>query len=160
MKNNITIDKIDSIKEQLSNNPTYENSDSLYASEIQQLGSSKDIFKIVTDSFSFGYARGYSRGINGGFNITITKSSEIDRDKYIANLLKADLLLSDYVMTDNIKEKESILELLLGYISNINNDSAVFVFNKICDSSESEKEIYIEILTDILSSLKSDISEI
>lgn len=78
----------------------------------------------------------------------------MDRDAIISNILKSDLLLSDYTLTTDPNEKEIFLELLHKYLELLNNSTLNLLYFKICDSSKEEKDIYIEILIDTLSDLK------
>lgn len=75
-------------------------------------------------------------------------------DDLRGNVLKADLLLSDYALATDPEEKDFILKLLGAYIYNLDK-KAIFLYSKICDSCDKEKDLYIEILMDYLSDLNA-----
>lgn len=79
------------------------------------------------------------------------------RDNLISNVLKADLLLSDYTLVTDPEDKEVTLELLGRYIYDMDDNKAVYLYSKICDSSQEEKDLYVEILMDYLEKCKSNI---
>ncbi|MBQ0064470.1 MAG: hypothetical protein KBT48_01805 [Firmicutes bacterium] len=65
-------------------------------------------------------------------------------------LLKADMVLSDYVLSTDQDEKKIIFDLLDQYVSQLDDPAITLYFSKIAGATnESEKEIYIEILTDL-----------
>ncbi len=79
------------------------------------------------------------------------------RDNLIGNVLKVDLLLSDYTLVTDSEDKEVTLELLGRYIYDMDDNKAVYLYSKICDSSQEEKDLYVEILMDYLEKCKSNI---
>ena len=79
------------------------------------------------------------------------------RDNLISNVLKADLLLSDYTLVTNPEDKDTTLELLGRYIYVMDDHKAVYLYSKICDSCQEEKDLYIEILIDHLQKNKSNL---
>lgn len=79
------------------------------------------------------------------------------RDNLISNVLKADLLLSDYTLVTDPEDKETTLELLGRYIYDMDDNKAVYLYAKICDSCQEEKDLYVEILTDHLQKSKSNL---
>ena len=68
---------------------------------------------------------------------------------------KASLLISDYTLTDSIEEKDSFLYLAGKYIQDIGNPEITLMYYKVCDSDIHEKEIYLEILIDLLNNAGS-----
>lgn len=78
-------------------------------------------------------------------------------DDLISNVLKADLLLSDYTLVTDPEDKETTLELLGRYIYDMDDHNAVYLYSKICDSCHEEKDLYIEILMDHLQKSKSNL---
>ena len=72
------------------------------------------------------------------------------------SLEKAYLLYTDYAMSSDPTDKEALLELLSSYIYEINDHKAILMYSKICDSSDSERETYSEILCDILTTMRSE----
>ena len=79
-------------------------------------------------------------------------------DNLISNTLKADLLLSDYALATKQEDKDTILELLGRYIYDLDDNKATFLYSKICDSCISDTDLYVEILMDHLTTIKSNIS--
>lgn len=79
------------------------------------------------------------------------------RDKLISNVLKANLLLSDYTLATDSEDKDTTLELLGRYIYDMDDNKAIYLYSKICDSSQEEKDLYVEILMDYLEKCKSNI---
>ena len=82
------------------------------------------------------------------------------RDNLISNVLKADLLLSDYTLVTDPEDKETTLELLGRYIYDMDDNNAVYLYSKICDSCQEEKDLYVEILTDYLQKSKSNLLDV
>ena len=81
-------------------------------------------------------------------------------DNLIGNVLKADLLLSDYTLVTDPEEKDFLLELLGRYIYDLEDKKVILMYSKICDSDEKEKDIYVEILMDLISEYKSEIKAV
>ena len=73
-------------------------------------------------------------------------------------ILKADLILSDYTLASDPEEKKIYLNLLDRYVAAL-EDPIVSLYFVSMSSSENndEKELYVEILMDILSDLKNSI---
>lgn len=69
---------------------------------------------------------------------------------------KAFLLYTDYTMENNPVDKDALLELLGDYIYKLEDPRATIMYAKICDSSEEDKELYIEILGDILENMSPE----
>ena len=79
------------------------------------------------------------------------------RDDIISNVLKAKLLLSDYTMTDNAEDKDTFLTLIREYLDALEDPKISLVFDRICLSDGREKDLYTEILTDLLSKLETSL---
>lgn len=79
------------------------------------------------------------------------------RDNLIGNVLKANLLLSDYTLVTDPEDKETTLGLLGRYIYDMGDNNAVYLYSKICDSCPEEKDLYVEILMDHLEKQRADI---
>ena len=79
------------------------------------------------------------------------------RDKLISNVLKANLLLSDYALATEPEDKDTTLELLGRYVYDMDDNKAVYLYSKICDSCPEENDLYVEILMDHLAKSKSNI---
>lgn len=77
-------------------------------------------------------------------------------ENYTINLKKAILLLTDYTMTNNAKEKDAFLSLLSNYICELNDPESLVVYYKICDCEEKNLELYIEILQERLYYLEKE----
>lgn len=77
-------------------------------------------------------------------------------DNFISATLKTDLLLSDYTQTEDPREKDSILEIMSRYIHDMDSKVSM-MYSKICDSNEKDKEIYAEILMDLIADCKAEI---
>ena len=78
-------------------------------------------------------------------------------DQFITTVEKAKLLYSDFVQAVSREEKEVFLEILETYIDDLNDSRVSLVYFKVCDSSESEKEMYIEILGDLLERMSENL---
>ena len=75
-------------------------------------------------------------------------------DKF-GSLLKADLILSDYTLLTDAEEKRILLNLLDRYIGEIDDPKISLIFNRMTTTENAnEKDLYIEILTDIFSDFK------
>lgn len=73
----------------------------------------------------------------------------------LGNVLKADLILSDYTLSSDTEEKLLLFNLLDSYIGKIDDPKTTLVFNRMATiENAKEKDLYIEILMDILSDLK------
>lgn len=81
-------------------------------------------------------------------------------DDLIGDILKADLLLSDYTLVDDPEDKETTLELLGRYIYDMGDNNAVYLYSKICDSSPEENDLYVWILMDYLKKQKSEVVDV
>lgn len=81
-------------------------------------------------------------------------------DNFITNVLKTDLLLLDYVQVTGPKEKDAILEIMARYVYDLEDKKVILMYSKICDSDEKEKDIYVEILMDLISEYKSEIKAV
>lgn len=85
------------------------------------------------------------------------KDKQVINDELIGSVLKTERLISDYTLTENNKEKDIFLELTGNYIYKLSRPDMELIYQKICDSSEEEKDLYIEILFDLIDALKSEL---
>lgn len=77
------------------------------------------------------------------------------------DILKADLMLSDYTIATDPEEKKIYLSLLDRYVTRLQEPVITAVFNRLATvNNEHERNIYIEILTDILADYKADNKEV
>ena len=81
-------------------------------------------------------------------------------DNFITNVLKTDLLLLDYVQVTGPKEKDAILEIMARYVYDLEDKKVILMYSKICDSDEREKDIYVEILMDLIAEYKAEIKAV
>lgn len=81
-------------------------------------------------------------------------------DNYISNVLKAELLLTDYTFMTSLTDKNLILEIMSRYIYNLQDNKLDFIYAKICDSMEEERELYVEMLGDLISECKLKLGEV
>lgn len=80
-----------------------------------------------------------------------------ERDLLIDNILKAELILSDYTLVADEIEKETCIELLSEYIDRLDYQKATFIFNQICQTADDlSRDIYVGILSDILTDIKAE----
>lgn len=70
------------------------------------------------------------------------------RDDIISNVLKIDLLLSDYAQATESQEQKSILDTMCRYTDGLQDTRVSIMFRKLC---ESKNDIYVEILSDLMS---------
>ena len=85
-----------------------------------------------------------------------TINEKLNNQDFISNAKKAYLLYSDYTMATESTDKDALLELLGTYIYDLENHKAVLMYSKVCDSSENEREIYVEILGDLLANISPE----
>lgn len=64
-----------------------------------------------------------------------------------SNISKLELLLCDYAQAAD-SEKDMILEIMEPYI--YIDEKVIWLYSKICDSGENEKDLYVELLMDLL----------
>lgn len=81
-------------------------------------------------------------------------------DNFISNVLKTDLLLLDYAQATDPKDKDAILEIVARYIYALKDKKVILMYSKICDSDEKEKDIYVEILMDLIAEYKAEIKAV
>lgn len=80
-----------------------------------------------------------------------------ERDFLISNVLKAELMLSDYTLATDEQEAEACTELLEQYIENLSNPKATFILNQFTQiADEKSKDLYVEILFDVLAEIKAE----
>ena len=84
------------------------------------------------------------------------KNTQI-KDTFVGNVKKAHLLYSDYTMTADPTEKETFLEMLGTYIYALSNPKATLTYHKICDCCERDKDLYTEILGDVLAQISEEV---
>lgn len=81
-----------------------------------------------------------------------------DIDEIYRATLKADLILSDYTFATDPEEKKIYLDLLDRYVMILEDPAVTLYYTKIAGATNAdEKEIYIEILVDLLEDRKSKI---
>ena len=78
-------------------------------------------------------------------------------ETFITNAKKSYLLYSDYTMSTDPVEKETFLEMLSTYIYALDNPKATLMYQKVCDSFEEEKELYISLLGDVLGQINEEV---
>lgn len=72
-------------------------------------------------------------------------------DEILSATIKANLILSDYTLATDKEEKNIYLNLLERYIMALDDPTITLYYTKVVDSVDNkEKEIYIEILMDLL----------
>lgn len=80
-----------------------------------------------------------------------------ERDFLIGNVLKAELMLSDWTLVDDEQEKNICLELLEQYISNLDYPKATFIFNQFLNTRDNKsRDVYIDILFDLITEIKAE----
>ena len=71
-------------------------------------------------------------------------------------LKKADLLISDYTQATDAQEKDLFLSVAGNYIREIHDPEIELIYYRVCEASDpEEKELYLEILVDLLDARKS-----
>ena len=71
-------------------------------------------------------------------------------------LKKADLLISDYTQATDTQEKDLFLSVAGNYIREIQDPEIELIYYRVCGASDPvEKELYLEILVDLLDARKS-----
>ena len=71
-------------------------------------------------------------------------------------LKKADLLISDYTQATDTQEKDLFLSVAGNYIREIQDPEIELIYYRVCGASDpEEKELYLEILVDLLDARKS-----
>ena len=71
-------------------------------------------------------------------------------------LKKAGLLISDYTQTTDTQEKDLYLSVAGNYIREIQDPEIELIYYRVCEAPDSkEKELYLEILIDLLDARKS-----
>ena len=79
-------------------------------------------------------------------------------DEIYSATLKADLILSDYTLATDPEEKKTFFDTLDRYVMILEDPAVTLYYNKIADATNAdEKEIYIEILVDLLAERKAQI---
>ena len=78
-----------------------------------------------------------------------------DTGDKLGSVLKADLILSDYTLLTDEEEKQILLNILDGYIGEIDDPKITLIFNRMATTENvKEKDLYIEILMDTFSEIK------
>ena len=81
----------------------------------------------------------------------------MDYDNYMTNVLKAELLLSDYAIATDPEEKRVYLDLLDRYVSNLDIFTVRTIFDRMATvKNYEENDLYVQILTDVLSDLRKN----
>ena len=71
-------------------------------------------------------------------------------------LKKADLLISDYTLATDTQEKDLFLSVAGNYIREIHDPEIELIYYRVCEAPDpEEKELYLEILVDLLKARKS-----
>jgi hypothetical protein len=71
-------------------------------------------------------------------------------------LKKAGLLISDYTQTTDTQEKDLFLSVAGNYIREIQDPEIELIYYRVCEAPDpKEKELYLEILVDLLDARKS-----
>ena len=71
-------------------------------------------------------------------------------------LKKADLLISDYAQATDAQEKDHFLSVAGNYIREMQDPEIELIYYRICEAPDpGEKELYLEILVDLLDARKS-----
>ena len=71
-------------------------------------------------------------------------------------LKKADLLISDYTLATDTQEKDLFLSVAGNYIREIQDPEIELIYYRVCEAPDpEEKELYLEILVDLLKARKS-----
>ena len=71
-------------------------------------------------------------------------------------LKKADLLISDYTQATDACEKDLFLSVAGNYIREIQDPEIELIYYHVCEAPDpEEKELYLEILVDLLDARKS-----
>ena len=78
-----------------------------------------------------------------------------ERDNIISNVLKANLLLSDYSLTTDLEEKNTILDILDRYLCELRDTRALIIFRKLCETKE---DLYVEILMDLIAEHQEELN--
>lgn len=79
---------------------------------------------------------------------------------YVNDLLKADLILSDYTLADGDEEARKVfIDLLDKYVMRLEDPTINALFIKLTSSDkDDEKELYTQILVDILEDRKKEVA--
>ena len=71
-------------------------------------------------------------------------------------LKKTDLLISDYTQATDAQEKDLFLAVAGNYIREIQDPEIELIYYRVCEAPDpKEKELYLEILVDLLDARKS-----
>lgn len=71
-------------------------------------------------------------------------------------LKKAELMISDYAQATGTREKDIFLAVAGNYIREIQDPEIELIYYRICEAPDPrEKELYLEILIDLLDARKS-----
>lgn len=79
------------------------------------------------------------------------------KDRFITNIFKADLILSDITLATDSEEKKVLLDLLDYYVMKLDDPTVTTIFNNMTGANGKEREIYTEILVDIFNDRKAEI---
>jgi len=71
-------------------------------------------------------------------------------------LKKAEILISDYTQATDTQEKDLFLSIAGNYIREIQDPEIELIYYRVCEAPDpGEKELYLEILIDLLDARKS-----
>jgi len=71
-------------------------------------------------------------------------------------LKKAEILISDYTQATDTQEKDLFLSIAGNYIREIQDPEIELIYYRLCEAPDpKEKELYLEILVDLLDARKS-----
>lgn len=74
------------------------------------------------------------------------------------DILKADLMLSDYTLATDPEEKKIYLDLLDRYIVKLDEANLTAIYNRMATvTNDAERNIYVDLLADLLADRKSEI---
>lgn len=74
------------------------------------------------------------------------------------DILKADLMLSDYTLATDPEEKKIYLDLLDRYIVKLDEADLTAIYNRMATvTNDADRNIYVEILVDLLDDRKREI---
>lgn len=81
-------------------------------------------------------------------------------ENYANDLLKADLILSDYTLADGDDENRKVfLELLDRYVMRLEDPTITTLFIKLTSTNnDEERELYTQILVDTLEDRKKEVA--
>lgn len=81
-------------------------------------------------------------------------------ENYLTDLMKADLILSDYTLASGDKESQKVfIDLLDKYVMRLEDPTITTLFIKLTAADkDEERELYTQILFDILEDRKKEVA--